>query len=177
MNFNCTNCGQTISVPPEAAGKTIRCPYCDVAIQAPVAQAKKTGFSPAQPQQKENIYCPTCGQPSAPGPGVCSGCGSPLIGRAKSILRRKKPSVIPYMHPIVWLIGSYLLRDISLILARSTGQPLAAIFALLAIIGIVAYLVSFIQYARSKGYTCCMMLLFWFLGPIGLILLIVLPPM
>ena len=68
VRFACTACGKQLGVPPELAGQTVSCPYCDAEVFAPPEPQPlppETSTSPQLrevPQQREE---PPMSKPSA----------------------------------------------------------------------------------------------------------------
>lgn len=98
-------CGQSLSVPDNLAGKSGKCPKCQQSIRIPASgaeagaaskpnapQQQQVKASPASLQptqqgtmaglldaaglvQKKGVFCPDCDQPSRPGAVICTHCG------------------------------------------------------------------------------------------------------
>lgn len=76
IRVNCT-CRKVLKIPEKYAGKRIRCPNCDKAIDIPTIdeiRQKTTG----QPEEPEARHCPTCGAYLDPGDDVCVSCRTNL---------------------------------------------------------------------------------------------------
>jgi len=82
FNFVCSNCGKTLKVREELAGRKAKCPYCRSAVTVPDRSATDEGVGeePQTPSVAIGAGGPTAGsEPAARAPAAATGAALPQI--------------------------------------------------------------------------------------------------
>ncbi|MDA3800443.1 MAG: DUF4190 domain-containing protein [Kiritimatiellae bacterium] len=132
IEFDCTNCGQTLSVDTSEAGEQAKCPSCDVTVTIPSSQQT---LSTSQ-EANDTIYCTKCGQQNRENDYKCTSCGFPLhdLDQPKYVVADDNTlgGLIPYKNAkALW---AYYCGVFSLI--PCVGIPLGIVALILGIKGL-----------------------------------------
>ena len=86
INWECSNCGYRVSLPPHYAGKTVKCPQCGDKGKVGEAQAEAETKEDALYEPAELVRCPYCRELIRSDALKCKHCNEILDKR----LKRKK---------------------------------------------------------------------------------------
>jgi len=127
IQFQCTQCGEHLSIDPQWAGKQAKCPRCAAVVNVPDAASVA---APAPPTQ---LICPSCGAKNPENNFRCTECGFVLHTPAQPQSAGDALSVlIPYKN--AQSLWAYYLGVFSLI--PCLGIPLGVAALILGIRGL-----------------------------------------
>lgn len=119
ITFNCSQCGKTVRIGDEYAGRKGRCPNCLAVIDIPRAEPAGSVLTP--PEQGEQPYGARLGEDYA-GPAL-----SPSWSTVRSGL------TVTYVGILITFFGALFL----FLLLLGGGRPAAGLLALVGLIGLV----------------------------------------
>ena len=101
FEFKCKNCGQSLVIDEEQAGKEGKCPKCATAFTIPTAEEVKAGAGVPSPESGKN--CPACGASVKPEARFCDSCGTEIAKGAVPL--QKKASGFATASLILGILG------------------------------------------------------------------------